>query len=116
METYSLLIGAVWGFFAACCWQFNSKAGDRFKKTKIPDNSFFRKIYPFKEDALDPLLYVKLIPFLVCTLIFIAVLIVYIIYWINPNLLNAFLTGNICMLMSVSYSFLTSIYLVILQI
>lgn len=116
METYSLLIGAVWGFFAACCWQFNSKAGDRFEKTKIPDNSFFRKIYPFKEDALDPLLYVKLIPFLVCTLIFIAVLIVYIIYWINPNLLNAFLAGNICMLMSVSYSFITSIYLVILQI
>lgn len=116
MEAYFLLIGAVWAFFAACCWQFNFKCGGRFEKTRIPDNSFFRKIYPFKEDPLDPLLYVKLIPFLVCTLVFIAVLIVYIIYWINPNLLSAFLTSDICMVVSFSYSFLTSIYVFILQI
>lgn len=116
MEAYFLLIGAVWGFFVACGWQFDFKCGRRFEKTRIPDNSFFRKIYPFKEDPLDPLLYVKLIPFLVCTLVFIAVLIVYIIYWINPSLLSAFLTSDICMVVSVSYYFLTSIYILILQI
>lgn len=116
MQQYIMLIFAFFGLFVSFCWQFNIKAGNRFIKTKIPDNSFFRKIYPFKQDSADPLLYVKFIPFLLAVLIFISVLIVYIVYLINPNLLDSFLKSDGCIFGSLAYGAVSVIYLIVLQI
>ena len=116
MEHYIMLISAFFGLFISFCWQFNIKAGDRFINTRIPDNSFFRKIYTFKEDTADPLLYVKFIPFLIAILIFISVLIAYVVFWINPNLLYNFLKSDGCIVGSLAYSAVSVIYLIVLQL
>lgn len=47
---YLLLIIVALVFSAACSCQFRWKFGARFCKRKIPENSVWRKIYPFKEN------------------------------------------------------------------
>lgn len=116
MNEYIPLIFTIWGFLCACSWQFDMRSGDRFWKTKIPHNSKLRKIYPFKEDETNPLLYVKFIPFLFALIILVAVFIVYIIYWIKPTILNEFLCSPVCGFISLGYAVITSIYLFVLQI
>ena len=89
--------------------------GRYIEKSKIPKDSFFQKIYPFKEDSFNPLLYVKFIPFLVCCLIFIIVFFVYVIYWINPDLLVNFLQSKGCLYGSIGYTVIVALYTIFLK-
>ena len=100
---YGLLGSVVLVFIAACRCQFDGKYGGRFFDKEIPKDSVWRKIYPFKESETNPLLYVKLIPFFITFIILIAVLIIYIVYWISPPLLEEFLLSKLCAWISVSY-------------
>lgn len=117
MENYLLLMFAIMSFAFACDRQFNSKYGAEWThRTRLPKKSFLRKIYPFKESEINPLLYVKLIPFFVTLIILITVLIVYIIYWIFPFLLSAFLQSKICFILGISYFLITFVYYIIIEI
>lgn len=114
--THTLLFKVLSGFVFACVWQFSPKHGIRFKNNVIPQNSVLRKFYPFKESEFNPLIYVKLVPFYICFLILIAVLILYIVYWINPESLEAFLISPGVNIAGFVYLILTFIYLAIMVI
>lgn len=107
---YLLLGSVVLVFVMACRCQFDGKYDGRFFNTEVSSNSIWRKIYPFKEKETNPLLYVKLIPFFIAFIISIAVLIVYIVYWISPSLLSCFLQSKLCGLISLCYLLINFIY------
>lgn len=114
---YSLLIFTVLSFIAACNCQFSFKYGAEWTEhTIIPQNSFLRKIYPFKESKINPLKYVKLIPFYISCVILISVFIVYIVYWVSPSLLLTFLQSKLVAILSFIYFLITFIYYIILEI
>ena len=96
MEAYWLLFCAFFGWFFALLTQYDNRAGQRFLWSRVGKKSILRKILPFKEDELHPLLYAKIIPLIIYTLILIGVFILYIIYWINPSLLSSFLNSISC--------------------
>lgn len=107
---YLLLIIVALVFSAACSCQFRWKFGARFCKRKIPENSVWRKIYPFKENEKNPLLYVKWIPVVITFIILIACLILYIVYWISPSLLSDFLESKLCFWIALIYLSIYNIY------
>ena len=114
---YILLGSVVLVFLMACNFQFDFRYGAEWTKlTKIPKNSVWRKIYPFKENETQPLLYVKWIPVVVTFIIMIAILIVYIVYWISPPLLSGFLRSKLCGWISVGYFIIGLIYVIIMEI
>lgn len=114
---YSLLICAVLAFLIACNEQFDNKYGAEWTElTLIPKDSFWRKIYPFKENENNPLLYVKLIPFFITFFILIAVFIIYIVYWISPISLSSFLQSKWGFIISIVYFLIVLFYYIILEI
>ena len=111
---YLLLIIVALVFSAACSCQFRWKFGARFCKRKIPENSVWRKIYPFKENEKNPLLYVKWIPVVITFIILIACLILYIVYWISPSLLSDFLESKLCFWICIAYTNINTIYFIVM--
>ena len=101
---------------ACCCATDNLdgffttfKNGWFVKHNQIPENSFLQKLYPFKYKPSAGLLYVTFIPFLLSFLILFAVLIVYVIYWIKPELMSDFLYSHITLYFSFAYLLIYSI-------
>lgn len=114
---YCLLAFVGVTFLMACRCQFDSKYGAEWTKlTIIPKDSFWRKIYPFKEKESNPLRYVMLIPFYITFVILVSVLIVYIIFWISPSLLSNFLQSIAVGFVSVAYMMVVFIYYLIMEI
>ena len=111
---YFFLMMVALVFIAACNAQFDWKYSARFFDVEIRLNSIWRKIYPFKEREINPLRYVKWIPVVITFVILIAVLIVYIIYWISPSLLSGFLESKLCGWISLGYLFMYIIYSVVM--
>ena len=111
---YVLLVIVVLVFVLDCNTQFCWKYDARFFDVEVPKNSMWRKIYPFKEKETNPLRYVKLIPFYISFIIFIAVLIIYIVYWISPSLLAGFLQSKLCGWISLSYFVVNFIYSIVM--
>ena len=109
-----LVMIAVLVFILACCCQFSWKYGARFFNKKIPKDSVWRKIYPFKESERNPLLYVKWIPVVITFIILIGVLIVHIVYWISPSLLSGFLESKWNAWISLVYLFIDIIYVAVM--
>ena len=79
---YGHLAIALLMFIVFCNFQFDGKYGARFFDKPIPQNSVWRKIYPFRERETNPLLYVKWIP---CVISFIILIVVLIIFRNNFN-------------------------------
>ena len=69
---YGHLVIALLMFIVCCNIQFDGKYDARFFDKPIPQNSVWRKIYPFRERETNPLLYVKWIP-CVISLIFVLI-------------------------------------------
>ena len=94
------------------------RAGSReiFRRHKVKENSFWRKIIPFKETEKNPLTYAKLIPVLLQALILICVIILYIVYWSNSNLLESFFETKAYYIISVMVILPNAIYSGILMI
>lgn len=111
---YVLLGGALLAFILACNAQFDRKFDGRFFDMEISKNSIWRKIYPFKEKETNPLRYVKWIPFVITFIILIAVLIVYIVYWISPSLLSGFLESKLCAWITLSYICICMVYYIVM--
>lgn len=80
------------------------------ENNKIPAKSFLRKLYPFKKEPKDGLLYITFIPVLISVLIFFAVLIIYACYWIKAELLSDFLESGSCLGISLGYMGLSLVY------
>lgn len=116
MEAYCFLGLMFLGLMISFGWQFDAVAGKRFMNTELPTNSFFRKLLPKKEDPIDPYLYVKVIPFFINVLIFIATLILYLVYWIKPELLYDFLVSKYTVIGSGIYAGINLVYLIIIRI
>lgn len=116
MEAYVFLGLMFWGLLFSFSWQFDAVAGKRFMNTELPPNSFFRKLLPKKEDPIDPYLYVKVIPFFINVLIFLATFILYVVYWIKPELLYDFLINKYALIGAAIYAGIDFIYLIILRI
>ncbi len=116
MEAYCFLGLMFLGFLISFSWQFDVVAGKRFMNTELPPDSFFRKLLPKKEDPLDPYLYVKVIPFFINVLIFLAVFILYIVYWIKPELLYDFLVSKYTVIGSGIYAGVNFVYLIIMRV
>lgn len=116
MESYAMLFFVGMGLIFAAYCQFDGRMGDRYiEKNKIPKDSILRKIYPFKEDSFNPLLYIKFVPFLISLFIFFIVFLIYIIYWIRPDLLSYFLQSKVCFWGSLGYAVIMGIYITILK-
>lgn len=111
---YLLLIFVAIVFIAACNCQFKWKFGARFFDKRIPKNSVWRKIYPFKEDEKNPLLYVKWIPVVITFIILIACLILYIVYWIYPSLLSDFLESKLSFWIGIAYMNIYNLYMIVM--
>ena len=76
MVEYGCLTFVIMAFLIACDYQFGSKYGAEWTyRTIIPKDSFWRKIYPFKEKETKPLRYAKLIPFFITFVILMVALI-----------------------------------------
>ena len=92
MKNYALLLFALLGLIVSLLSQTDFRAGERrlFRKTKLKENSILRKISFFKETDDNPLLYAKIIPVLVQIILLIGIIVFYIIYWINPELVGPF--------------------------
>ena len=104
-------------FIIACRWQTDGKYGCGFENTRIPENSFWRKLYPFKERPDNPLLYVKFIPFLICLVITLGMLIAVGICAIcGIDVLRAFLTNLAVNIVCWVYTGINLIYLVVLEL
>lgn len=111
---YGHLVIALLMFIVCCNIQFDGKYDARFFDKPIPQNSVWRKIYPFRERETNPLLYVKWIPCVISFIILIVVLIIYIVYWIFPSLLSDFLQSKLCGGISLSYFFGSIIYFTVM--
>lgn len=107
---YCLLGFSILVFFLFWGFQTDERFSPRFFKKVIPKNSFFRKIYTFKETRRNPLTYVKLIPYIISIVVLIAVFIIYIIYWFNPPLLIDFLRSRPVVLASFVYLIASFLY------
>lgn len=94
--------------------QFSAKYDARFFDKEMPKNSFWRKLYPFKEKENNPLVYCKFVPFIISVIIFIAVLIIYVIYWISPELLRPFLVSKGVVIGAMCYPMVVVIYMMIM--
>lgn len=94
--------------------QFSAKYDARFFDKEIPKNSFWRKLYPFKEKENNPLVYCKFVPFIISVIIFIAVLIIYVIYWISPELLRPFLVSKGVVISALCYPMVVALYMLIM--
>ena len=86
---------------------------DIFDK-EVPKNSIWRKLYPFKEKKNKPLIYCKLVPFIITWIIFIVVLMIYVIYWIFPELLRPFLVSKGVVISAMCYPLVITIYMMII--
>ena len=111
---YGFLVIVLLVFILACNNQFDGKYGARFFDVEISKNSIWRKIYPFKEKENNPLRHVKLIPFYITFIILVAVLIVYIVYWISPSLISGFLQSKVCAWISLVYLYVDIIYIIVM--
>ena len=90
----------------------NLKEWERFyEKNKIPKDSFWRKLYPFKKEPTGGLLYITFIPALISMLILFVVLIIYVIYWIKPEVLSGFLESKTSLYISLGYAGLFVIHM-----
>ena len=73
---------------------FRAGARDIFRKTRIKETSHLRKILLkipfFKEDEINPLLYIKMIPVFLQFLICVGVFIFYCFYWFTSLIPDAF--------------------------
>ena len=92
---YDLMLFSILTLVLTIVNQVYSKAGKRriFQKTKIKNRSFKKFLYRFsffKEDASNPLLYVKVIPVLIQMLICVGVIIFYCFYWFTSLIPNDF--------------------------
>lgn len=118
MENYGLLLFTTLAFVLACNCQFSyrSYGAEWTNLTIIPKDSFWRKIYPFKEKETSPLKYVKLIPFYITFVVLVLVLIVYIIFWISPSLLAGILQSKAIIIASIVYFLVAFIYYLIIEI
>lgn len=94
--------------------QFSAKYDARFFSKEIPKKSFWRKMYPFKERENNPLAYGKLIPFVISVFIFLVVFIIYVIYWISPELLRPFLVSKGVVIGAMCYPVIVVIYMLIM--
>ena len=111
---YGHLVIALLMFIVFCNIQFDGKYSGRFFDKPIPQNSVWRKIYPFRERETNPLLYVKWLPCVISFIILIVILIIYIVYWIFPSLLSDFLLSKLCNVISLSYFFGSIIYFTVM--
>lgn len=109
VQPYLLLYVSI---LACCCavltfYAEYSMMSKRFiERNKIPEDSFWQKLYPFKYKPVLGLLYIRFIPLLLSFLILFAVLIVYVIYWIKPELVSEFLYSQITVYVSGAYLFI----------
>ena len=114
VQPYLLLFVSILSFTLAILnlngMNFNSfMNGWCVKHNQIPKDSFWQKLYPFKKKPECGLLYITFIPLLLSFLILFAVLIVYVIYWIKPELMSDFLYSHITLYFSFAYLLIYSI-------
>lgn len=93
---YTIFLLSLTVFCLFLSFQKSERFSPRFFNKVIPKDSFWRKLYPFKEYKINPLKYIKFIPFFISTVVLIIVVIIYIIYWISPSLVVGFLSCRPC--------------------
>ena len=111
---YILLIFSFLTVLFTVIIQISPKHNPRFFDKEVPKNSIWRKLYPFKEKENNPLVYCKLVPFIISVIIFIGVLIIYVIYWISPELLRPFLVSKGVVIAAMCYPVVVAIYMLIM--
>lgn len=118
MVEYGCLTFVIMAFLIACDYQFGSKYGAEWTyRTIIPKDSFWRKIYPFKETETNLLRYAKLIPFFITFVILMVVLIVYIVFWVaSPPVLSEFLQSKVIAAISLAYLSIVVAYAIIIEV
>lgn len=116
IEGYAYIL-LIFTFIATCLttrMQYSIRHNPRFLDKEVPKNSIWRKLYPFKEKENNPLVYCKLVPFIISVIIFIGVLIIYVIYWISPELLRPFLVSKGVVISAMCYPVMVVIYMLIM--
>ncbi len=117
---HMLLLMSLGALFFGYMTQIDERAGIRIQQTnkgRVKQNSFLRKILPFKDKEDNPYLYIKIVPLLINIIITIIVLIIYIFFWIFPaSILGDILNNYICGLVAMVYCFGTGLYYAALKI
>ncbi len=92
MNQYLLIILSIGAFVISISILVDFRAGRRqvFQKTKVKENSFLRQVFPYKGSENNPLLYAKIIPVLIQLILLVGVIVFYIVYWCNPELVEPF--------------------------
>ena len=117
---HGLLFCSLGALFFGYMTQIDFRAGIRIMQTskgRVKQNSFLRKILPFKDTEDNPYLYIKIVPLLINIIITIIVLIIYIFFWIFPaSVLGDILGHPILVLVSMVYCIGTGLYYAALKI